>query len=338
MGLFGVTVPEKYGGLGLKYFGHFIIYEEFSRVSPAIGMNYAAHSHLCVNQFVLNATEKQKAEYFPKLLTGEHIGALAMSEPESGSDVLSMRLRAERKGDYYILNGNKFWITNGPDADVMIVYAKTNFDGPPEHGITTFIVEKDMDGFIAIPKLDKLGMRGSNTGELVFENCKVPAANIMGKENGGIYVLFKGLDIERALLSACSIGIMQSCIDVAFPYVHMRKQFQKPIGHFQLIQGKISDMYVQLSACRSYTYSVIRAIDNGHITSKDCAGVALYCSEKATQMALQTVQCLGGNGYINNYPAGQLLRDAKVTEIGGGTNEIRRWLIGRRINEEYTQT
>lgn len=326
-GLFGITVPKCYGGLGLSYFSQFITFEEMARSSAAVGLSYGAHSNLCVNQFVLNAKSEQIERFLPKLLTGEHVGALAMSETESGSDVVSMKLRAERHRDYFVLNGNKFWITNGPDADVAIVYARTKTDCLPEHGITTFIVEKGMDGFTTMPKLDKLGMRGSNTGELVFSDCKVPAKNVLGRVNGGIYVLFKGLDIERALLSAGCVGIIQACLDLVLPLV-----LKDPS---ELLLDKVARMHTQLAVCRSYTYAVVRAIDNGKIVSKDCAGCALYTSEKATQIALDTIQCLGPGSYGRYHSANRHLRDAKLNEIGGGTNEVRRWLIGRRINEDY---
>jgi len=337
MGLHSVTVPEKDGGLGLGYFEHLIAMEEMARQSAAIGLSYGSHSNLCINQLVRNGTEDQKAKYLPMLISGEHIGALAMSETGSGSDVVSMKLKAEKQGDYYILNGNKFWITNAPDADTLVVYARTDSSGKPEHGVTTFIIERGIEGFSTMQKLDKLGMRGSNTGELVFEDCKVPASNVLGEINKGIYVLFSGLDIERLLGSAGPLGIMQSVIDVAFPYAHMREQFNKPIGHFQLLQGKMADMYVELSACRAYVYAVAKALDKGHFISKDCAGSILYSAEKCTQLALEGIQILGGNGYINDYPTGRYLRDAKLYEIGAGTQEIRRWLIGRRLNEEYSE-
>jgi len=334
LGVHGVTVPEADGGLGLGYFEHVIIGEEMSRASASIALSYGAHSNLCVNQISRHGTEEQKAKFLPKLLSGEHIGALAMSEHNSGSDVVSMKLRAEKQGDYYILNGSKFWITNGPDADVLVVYAKTDM-GAKQHGISTFLIEKDMPGFSVNTKLDKLGMRGSNTGELIFEDCKVPAMNLMGELNKGVYVLMSGLDLERLVLASGPLGIMQAAIDVAFPYCHMRKAFERPIGHFQLMQGKMADMYVQLSACRSYVYSVARACDKGHFNNKDCAGVILYAAESATQVALQAIQCLGGNGYINDYATGRFLRDAKLYEIGAGTSEIRRLIIGRELNKEY---
>ncbi|XP_057309354.1 isovaleryl-CoA dehydrogenase, mitochondrial-like [Hydractinia symbiolongicarpus] len=335
MGLHGITVPEKDGGLGLGYFEHVIAMEEISRAAGGIALSYGAHSNLCINQIARNGNEKQKQKYLPKLISGEHFGSLAMSDAESGSDVVSMKIRADKDGDHYVLNGHKFWITNGPDADVLVVYAKTDRDAKPEHGVTTFLVERGMEGFSTMPKLDKLGMRGSNTCELVFDNCKVPVENIMGEVNKGIYVLFSGLDLERLVLAGGPLGLMQATIDHAFPYVHMRRQFNKPVGHFQLMQGKIADMYVDLSASRSYVYTVAKAVDNGHFSSKDCAGCILYTAEKATQVALQGIQCLGGNGYINDYPLGRFLRDAKLYEIGAGTSEIRRWLIGRRLNEEY---
>ncbi|XP_018575613.1 isovaleryl-CoA dehydrogenase, mitochondrial [Anoplophora glabripennis] len=337
LGCLGITVSNEYGGTGGTYTDHVIIMEELSRASSAIGLSYVAHSNLCVNQIHLNGTEKQKLKYLPKLCSGEHIGALAMSEPGSGSDVVSMKLKAEKKDDCYVLNGNKFWITNGPDADVLVVYAKTDPKSKDQkHGISTFIIEKDFEGFKTGPKLDKLGMRGSNTSELIFEDCKVPKENLLGTENQGVYVLMRGLDLERLVLAAGPLGIMQACCDVAFSYAHVRKQFNKRIGEFQLLQGKLADMYVTLSACRSYLYSVARACDNKRVNSKDCAGVLLYCGEKATQMALDAIQILGGNGYINDYPTGRLLRDAKLYEIGGGTSEIRRLVIGRALNSEYS--
>eukprot|EP00794_Sanderia_malayensis_P016931 gene16931-18638_t len=336
MGLLGITVPESDGGTGMGFLDHCIVGEEFARVSPAISLSYGAHSNLCVNQIARHGNEKQKAKYLPKLMTGEHMGALAMSEHNSGSDVVSMKLRADKQGDYYVLNGSKFWITNGPDADVVVVYAKTDMDAK-QHGISTFLIEKDMPGFSTNAKLDKLGMRGSNTCELIFEDCKVPAENLMGGENKGVYVLMSGLDLERLMLSCGPIGIMQAAIDIAFPYCHMRKAFGQPIGHFQLMQGKMADMYVKLSACRSYLYNVARACDKGHYSGKDCAGVILYSAENATQVALDAIQCLGGNGYINDYAAGRLLRDAKLYEIGAGTSEVRRLLIGRYLNKEYKQ-
>lgn len=335
LGTLGITAPSEYGGSNGGYLDQIIILEELSRACPAIALSYIAHSNLCVGQLHRNANEEQKAKYVPKLCSGEHIGALAMSEPNSGSDVVSMRLRADKKGDYYILNGTKFWITNGPDADVLVVYAKTDVK-EKQHGISTFIIERGFEGFKSGIKLDKLGMRGSNTGELIFEDCKVPKANLLGTENKGVYVLMSGLDFERLSLAGGPLGIMQACCDVAFSYAHIRKQFEKKIGEFQLIQGKLADMYTTLSACRSYLYSVARACDSGKVNSKDCAGVILYCSEKATQVALDAIQILGGNGYINEYPTGRLLRDAKLYEIGAGTSEIRRQLIGKAINKEYS--
>lgn len=336
LGMLGVTVASDYGGSNMGYLDHVIIMEEVSRASGAIALSYGAHSNLCVNQIHRNGTHEQKQKYLPKLCSGEHIGALAMSEPGSGSDVVSMKLRAEKKGDYYVLNGNKFWITNGPDADVLVVYAKTNLKAAkPQHGVTAFIVEKGMEGFETAQKLDKLGMRGSNTCELIFTDCKVPAANILSAEGKGVYVLFSGLDLERLILAGGPVGIMQACCDTAFEYVHVRKQFNQRIGEFQLMQGKIADMYTKLSACRSYLYSVARACDNGYVHRKDCAAVVLYCSESGTQVALDAIQCLGGNGFINDYPTGRYLRDAKLYEIGAGTSEIRRLVVGRSINQEY---
>ncbi|KAL7746956.1 hypothetical protein RI367_007668 [Sorochytrium milnesiophthora] len=334
MGLLGITAPEKYGGLGLGYLSHVLAMEELSRASGSVALSYGAHSNLCVNQIARNGSEEQKQKYLPKLISGEHVGALAMSEAGSGSDVVSMRIRADKKGDRYILNGTKFWITNGPDANVLVVYAKTDASKGP-HGITAFLVEKGFKGFSQSPKLDKLGMRGSNTCELVFENCEVPAENVLGGEGKGVYVLMSGLDLERLVLSGGPLGLMQAACDVTFPYLHDRKQFNKPIGHFQLMQGKMADMYTKLSASRSYVYTVARACDAGHVSNKDCAGVILYSAERATEVALDAIQALGGNGYINDYPTGRILRDAKLYEIGAGTSEIRRWLIGREINAEY---
>ncbi|KAL3282573.1 hypothetical protein HHI36_005751 [Cryptolaemus montrouzieri] len=337
LGTLGITVDPEYGGTGGSYTDHVIIMEEISRACSAIALSYGAHSNLCVNQIHRNGNERQKEYYLPKLCSGEHIGALAMSEPGAGSDVVSMKTTAQKKGDYYILNGTKFWITNGPDADVLVVYAKTNPNATKtQHGISAFIVEKGTPGFTTGPKLDKLGMRGSNTGELIFEDCKIPRQNLLGVENKGVYVLMSGLDLERLVLAAGPIGIMQACCDVAFSYAHIRKQFDVRIGEFQLIQGKMADMYTTLSACRSYLYNVARACDNKKVNSKDCAGVILYAAEKATQMALDAVQILGGNGYINDYPVGRLLRDAKLYEIGAGTSEIRRMVIGRSLNAEYS--
>ncbi|CAH2107074.1 unnamed protein product [Euphydryas editha] len=335
LGLLGITANPEYGGTGGKYSDHCIILEELSRACGAIGLSYGAHSNLCVNQINRNGNDEQKSKYLPKLCSGEHIGALAMSEPGSGSDVVSMKLRADKKGDYYVLNGNKFWITNGADADVLVVYAKTSQTNKPQHGISAFLIEKDFPGFSTAQKLDKLGMRGSNTSELVFEDCKVPAANLLGEENKGVYVLMSGLDLERLVLAAGPVGLMQAAIDTAFEYAHTRKQFGKHIGEFQLLQGKMADMYTTLSACRSYLYNVAKACDEGHVNSKDCAGVILYCAEKATKVALDAIQILGGNGYINDYPTGRILRDAKLYEIGAGTSEVRRMLIGRALNNEY---
>lgn len=335
MGFMGITAPEEYGGLQSGYLEHCIVLEEMSRASAAIALSYGAHSNLCINQIVRNGNKQQKDKYLPKLINGEYIGALAMSEPGSGSDVVSMKTKAEKKGDYYILNGTKFWITNGPNADVLFVYARTKQDGEPQHGISAFLIEKDMPGFSIGQKLDKLGMRGSPTAELIFENCKVPAENLVGEENKGVYILMSGLDFERLVLAAGPVGLMQACCDITFEYVHDRKQFGQRIGEFQLIQGKLADMYTTLNACRAYLYNVARAADKGHTNSKDCAGVILYCSEKATQVALDAIQCLGGNGYINDYPTGRYLRDAKLYEIGAGTSEIRRLIIGRSLNKEY---
>jgi isovaleryl-CoA dehydrogenase len=333
MGLLGITVDEEYGGSGLGYLEHVIAMEEISRASASIGLSYGAHSNLCVNQIAVNGTHEQKQKFLPKLCNGEFVGALAMSEAGAGSDVMSMQLRAEEKQDHYILNGTKMWITNGPDADVLIVYAKTDKDAGSK-GVTAFLVEKNFPGFSTAQKLDKLGMRGSNTCELVFENCHVPASNILGKANKGTKVLMSGLDVERLILSAGPVGIMQACLDIVVPYVHQRKQFGKAIGEFQLIQAKLADMYVSLMSARAYMYAVAAACDRGELTRKDSAGVILYTSEKATWMALQAIQCLGGNGYINEFPTGRLLRDAKLYEIGAGTSEIRRMLIGRELFAE----
>lgn len=335
LGVLGITASPEYGGTGSKYSDHCVIMEELSRASGGIALSYGAHSNLCINQINRNGTHEQKSQYLPKLCSGEHMGALAMSEPGAGSDVVSMKLRADKKGDYYVLNGNKFWITNGPDADVLVVYAKTDTTSKPQHGITAFLIEKGFPGFSTAQKLDKLGMRGSNTCELVFEDCKVPTKNILGTENKGVYVLMSGLDLERLVLAAGPVGLMQAAVDSAFEYAHTRKQFGKAIGEFQLLQGKMADMYTTLSACRSYLYNVAKACDDGHVNSKDCAGVILYCAEKATQVALDAIQILGGNGYINDYPTGRLLRDAKLYEIGAGTSEVRRMLIGRALNSEY---
>lgn len=333
LGLLGITVEEEYGGTGLGYLEHCVAMEELSRGSASVGLSYGAHSNLCVNQIRRNGTHEQKLRYLPKLVSGEHVGALAMSEPGAGSDVVSMRCRAERKGDRYILNGNKFWITNGPLAETLVVYAKTDLSAGPR-GITAFLIEKGMKGFTTAQKLDKLGMRGSDTGELVFEDCEVPAENVLGREGGGVAVLMSGLDYERAVLAAGPLGIMQACMDVVIPYVHERKQFGAPIGSFQLMQGKIADMYTVMNAAKSYVYAVARACDRGQTTRKDAAGAILYAAEMATKLALDAIQCLGGNGYINDYPTGRLLRDAKLYEIGAGTSEIRRWLIGRELFEE----
>ena len=333
MGLLGITVPEEYGGSGLGYLAHVVAMEEISRGSASVGLSYGAHSNLCVNQINRNGTPEQKATYLPKLISGEHIGALAMSEPNAGSDVVSMKLRAERRGDHFVLNGSKMWITNGPDAHVYVIYAKTEPELGP-HGITAFIVERDWAGFSRSPKLDKLGMRGSNTCELVFNNVEVPVENILGQYNGGVKVLMSGLDYERVVLSGGPTGIMQSCMDVVVPYIHDRQQFGQSIGEFQLIQGKVADMYTQLNASRAYLYTVAQACDRGETTRKDAAGVILYTAERATQMALDAIQILGGNGYINDYPTGRLLRDAKLYEIGAGTSEIRRMLIGRDLFNE----
>uniref|UniRef100_A0A0N4ZG80 Isovaleryl-CoA dehydrogenase, mitochondrial n=1 Tax=Parastrongyloides trichosuri TaxID=131310 RepID=A0A0N4ZG80_PARTI len=333
-GLLGITAPEKYGGSELSYFEHCIVMEEISRGSGAIALSYGAHSNLCVNQIVRHGTEAQKEKYLPKLINGEHMGALAMSEPNAGSDVVSMKATAVKKGDKYVLNGTKFWITNGPDADVYVVYAKTD---PSAHsrGITAFLVERDFPGFSRSPKLDKLGMRGSNTCELVFDNVEIPAENILGGLNKGVYVLMSGLDVERLILAAGPLGLMQAACDVGFDYAHQRKAFGQRIGEFQLLQGKMADMYTTLNASRAYLYAVARSASQGNISSKDCAGVILYLAEKATTVCLDSIQILGGNGYINDYPTGRFLRDAKLYEIGAGTSEVRRYLIGRSINAEY---
>lgn len=330
LGLLGMTVPEEDGGTGLGYLEHVIAMEEISRASASVALSYGAHSNLCVNQIKRNANAEQKAKYLPKLMSGEHVGALAMSEPGSGSDVVSMKLRAEKKGDRFILNGNKMWITNGPDADTLVVYAKTDMDAGPK-GITAFIIEKGFKGFSTAQKLDKLGMRGSNTCELVFQDCEVPEENILGNLNGGVRVLMSGLDYERVVLAAGPTGIMRACMDVVVPYIHERKQFGRAIGEFQLMQGKMADMYTTMNACRAYVYEVAKACDRGETSRKDAAGVILYAAEKATWMALEAIQALGGNGYINEYPTGRLLRDAKLYEIGAGTSEIRRMLIGREL-------
>ncbi|WP_193173043.1 isovaleryl-CoA dehydrogenase [Nisaea nitritireducens] len=333
LGVLGVTVDEKYGGAGMGYLEHSVAMEEISRASASVGLSYGAHSNLCVNQIRLNGTEEQRQKYLPKLISGEHVGALAMSEPGAGSDVVSMKLRAQKKGDRYVLNGTKMWITNGPDADTLVVYAKTDPDAH-QHGITAFLVEKGFKGFSTAQKLDKLGMRGSNTCELVFENCEIPEENVLGQLNGGARVLMSGLDYERAVLAAGSLGIMQACMDIVVPYIHERKQFGKSIGEFQLMQGKIADMYVTMNSAKAYVYAVAKACDRGEVTRKDAAGAILYAAEKATWMALEAIQCLGGNGYINDTATGRLLRDAKLYEIGAGTSEIRRMLIGRELFKE----
>ncbi|HYM32559.1 MAG TPA: isovaleryl-CoA dehydrogenase [Candidatus Cybelea sp.] len=330
LGLLGITVEEEFGGAGLGYLEHVVAVEELSRASAAVGLSYGAHSNLCVNQIRRNGSDAQKRRYLPKLISGEHVGALAMSEPGAGSDVVSMRLRADRKGDRYVLNGTKMWITNGPDANTLVVYAKTDPNAGPR-GITAFIIERGFKGFSTSPKLDKLGMRGSNTCELVFEDCEVPAENVLGKVGKGVNVLMSGLDYERAVLAAGPLGIMQACMDVVVPYVHERKQFGQPIGEFQLMQGKLADMYTTMNASRAYVYAVAKSCDRGQATRKDAAGAILYAAEKATWMALEAIQALGGNGYINDYPTGRLLRDAKLYEIGAGTSEIRRMLIGREL-------
>ncbi|GGI79269.1 isovaleryl-CoA dehydrogenase [Legionella impletisoli] len=333
LGVLGITVSEEYGGANMGYLAHAIAMEEISRASASVGLSYGAHSNLCVNQIYLNGTTRQKEKYLPKLVSGEYIGALAMSESNAGSDVVSMQLSAQKKGDYYQLNGTKMWITNGPDADVLVVYAKTNKEAK-SRGITAFIIEKGFKGFRTAQKLDKLGMRGSNTCELVFENCEVPEENILGEINEGVRVLMSGLDYERTILAAGPVGIMQACLDVVLPYIHERQQFDQPIGAFQFIQGKIADMYTELNASRAYLYAVATACDQGLVSRKDAASVILYTAEKATQMALEAIQILGGNGYINEYPTGRLLRDAKLYEIGAGTSEIRRMLIGRELFNE----
>ncbi len=333
LGLLGITVEEDYGGTAMGYLAHIIAMEEISRASASVGLSYGAHSNLCVNQIRRNGSEAQKKKHLPKLVSGEHVGALAMSEPGAGSDVVGMRLRAELRGDRYVLNGNKMWITNGPDADVLVVYAKTDANAGPR-GITAFLIERGMKGFSTAQKLDKLGMRGSNTCELVFRDCEVSAANVLGKEGGGANVLMSGLDYERAVLAGGPLGIMGACLDVVIPYVHERKQFGQPIGEFQLMQGKLADMYATYSACRAYVYAVGQALDRGETTRKDAAGAILYASEKATWMAGEAIQALGGMGYINETPTGRLWRDAKLYEIGAGTSEIRRWLIGRELFSE----
>src|SRR5262245_4293635 len=333
LGVLGITVEEDYGGAGLGYLEHCVAMEEISRGSAAVGLSYGAHSNLCVNQIRRNGREEQKRRYLPKLISGEHVGALAMSEAQAGSDVVSMKLRADRRGDRFVLNGNKFWITNGPVADVLVVYAKTD-PAAGAHGISAIIVERGFKGFSTAQKLDKLGMRGSDTGELVFENCEVPEENLLGELNRGVKVLMSGLDYERVVLAAGPLGIMQSALDLVVPYVHERKQFGQPIGSFQLMQGKLADMYTTMSAARAYVYAVAQACDRGETARKDAAGAILYAAEKATTIALDAIQCLGGNGYINDFAAGRLLRDAKLYEIGAGTSEIRRMLIGRELFEE----
>ncbi len=330
LGLLGITVEPEFGGTGLGYLAHVVAMEEISRASASLGLSYGAHSNLCVNQIRRWGTHEQKQRYLPRLASGEHLGALAMSEPGSGSDVMSLRLHAERRGDRYLLNGSKMWITNGPGADVLVVYATVE-PSAGNKGVTAFLVERGFDGFSTAPKLDKLGMRGSDTCELVFRDCEVPAANVLGAVGGGARVLMSGLDYERVVLSGGPLGIMRACLDVVLPYVHERRQFGAPIGTFQLMQGKLADMYTTLNSCAAYTYAVARACDSGRTTRMDAAGCILLTSEKATQMALETIQTLGGNGYINDYPAGRLLRDAKLYEIGAGTSEIRRMLIGREL-------
>ncbi len=333
LGLLGMTVPEEDGGTGLGYLEHVVAMEEISRASASVGLSYGAHSNLCVNQLRRWGNPEQKARYLPKLISGQHVGALAMSEPGAGSDVVSMRLKAEKRGDRYVLNGTKMWITNAPAADTLVVYAKTDLNAG-SRGISAFLVERGFKGFSVAQKLDKLGMRGSETGELVFEDCEIPAENVMGPLNGGAKILMSGLDYERAVLSAGPIGIMQACMDVVMPYVRERKQFGDSIGSFQLVQGKLADMYVGMNAARSYVYAVAKACDRGQTTRKDAAGAILYAAEAATRMALDAIQLLGGNGYINEYSTGRLLRDAKLYEIGAGTSEIRRWLIGRELFNE----
>ncbi|GAC1344487.1 MAG: isovaleryl-CoA dehydrogenase [Acetobacteraceae bacterium] len=333
IGVLGITAPEEYGGAAMGYLEHCVAMEEISRASASVGLSYGAHSNLCVNQIARHGSAEQKRRYLPRLISGEHVGALAMSEAGAGSDVVGMRLRAERRGDRYVLNGTKMWITNGPDADVLVVYAKTD-PAAGARGITALLVERGMPGFSCAQKLDKLGMRGSNTGELVFQDCEVPDANVLGHEGAGVAVLMSGLDFERAVLAAGPLGIMQACMDVVLPYIHERKQFGQPIGEFQLMQGKIADMYVTMNAARAYVYAVARACDRGETSRKDAAGAILFAAERATWMALEAIQVLGGNGYINDYPTGRLLRDAKLYEIGAGTSEIRRMLIGRELFRE----
>jgi len=333
LGLLGITVSEEYGGAGLGYLAHTVTMEEISRGSASVGLSYGAHSNLCVNQIFRNGNDDQKRRYLPNLISGEHVGALAMSESEAGSDVVSMQLRAEKKGDRYVLNGSKMWITNGPEADTLVIYGKTDSEAG-SHGITSFLVEKSFAGFQASPKLDKIGMRGSSTSELVFQDCEVPEENVLGEVGHGVRVLMSGLDFERLVLAGGPLGLIQSCLDVVLPYVHQREQFGQPIGEFQLIQAKLADMYTSLSACQSYVYAVARAADRGESNRKDAAGCLLFAGEQATQVALQALQTLGGNGYINDFPTGRLLRDAKLYEIGAGTSEIRRMLIGRELFRE----
>ncbi len=333
LGVLGITADEDYGGAGMGYLEHVVAMEEISRASASVGLSYGAHSNLCVNQISRNGSPEQKQRYLPKLISGDHVGALAMSEPGAGSDVVSMKLRAEKKGQHYVLNGNKMWITNGPDADTLVVYAKTDTQAGSK-GITAFIIEKGFKGFSTAQKLDKLGMRGSNTCELVFEDCEVPEENILGGLGKGVNVLMSGLDYERAVLAAGPLGIMQACMDVVVPYIHERQQFGQSIGSFQLMQGKLADMYTTMNASKAYVYAVARACDRGQTTRKDAAGAILYASEKATWMTLEAIQCLGGTGYVNEAPTGRLLRDAKLYEIGAGTSEIRRWLIGRELFDE----
>ena len=333
LGVLGITVDEQYGGAQMGYLAHIVAMEEISRASASVGLSYGAHSNLCVNQIKRNGSAEQKQKYLPKLISGEHVGALAMSEPNAGSDVVSMKLRADFKGDRWVLNGTKMWITNGPDADVLVVYAKNDLEAGPR-GMTAFLIEKSFKGFSVAQKLDKLGMRGSHTGELVFQDCEVPAENVLGGLGKGVNVLMSGLDFERTVLSGGPLGIMQACMDVVVPYIHDRQQFGQPIGEFQLMQGKLADMYVALNTARAYVYAVGKACDRGEVTRKDAAGAILYSAEKATWMALEAIQALGGNGYTNDYPAGRLLRDAKLYEIGAGTSEIRRMLIGREIFEK----
>ena len=333
LGVLGITAPEEYGGAGMGYLEHAVAMEEISRASASVGLSYGAHSNLCVNQLKLNGNDEQRKRYLPKLISGEHVGALAMSEPGAGSDVVSMRLKAEKKGDRYILNGTKMWITNGPEANTLVVYAKTD-PAAGSRGITAFIIEKGFKGFSIAQKLDKLGMRGSNTGELVFQDCEVPEENVLGKVNDGVRVLMSGLDYERAVLAAGPLGIMQACMDIVLPYVHEREQFGKPIGEFQLMQAKLADMYTSMNASKAYVYAVCKACDRSGPTRKDAAGAILFAAERATELALDAIQILGGNGYINEYPAGRLLRDAKLYEIGAGTSEIRRMLIGRELFSE----